>query len=272
MIVRQELFTMSHDWTDVGNVQVPKGMEYMEWKGDNPNGSEWDLGSPEAIHLDKHMLPEKEAYFLNEVGTCYHAFSNTAHMFRMQWPDVELEAGEYKVELVLHGDYVDAGEDKPPVEDVNHAQVTVSIGEHNKSVKSVCRNCEDVVYHVSAIGAGTYDVSFEVFVQWPQGGDSWGNGMFIKSFTLTKLEDTYTVHVVKVAQEATQDILERIGDHIFEKRRTFTFSTDDCVRLMQNEYANKRSYVEMVDVHLPSQQEAIATFEALGIKWAKLVL
>lgn len=272
-IVAQELFTMSHDWTDKGNVQIPNGMSYVEGVGSNPNGSEWDLGAPEAIHLDELLLPPREHYLLNEVGTCYHAFSNSAHRFKLYWPAMRLDAGKYKVDIELWGDYVGVGTDKPPVEDPEHSLVMVSFGEHNKSGRHISRNGADNVSHISMLESGTYDIGFEVFVQWPQSSDAWANGMFIKSFTLTKLsDDQYTVRVVKVAQEAEQDILERIGGHVFDNRRTFTFSTDDCVHLMQSQLANERSYVEIVDADLPSQQEAIATFEALGIKWVRLVL
>ncbi len=272
-IVKQELFTMTHDWEDVGNVQVPKGMLYVEQRGENPNGSEWDLGSPEAIHLDSLLLPPDELYLLNEVDTCYHAFSNTAHKFKLWWPNVELEAGEYKIELNLWGDYVGVGEDKPPVEDPEHTQVVVFFGEHNKAGKFVCGNCEDSVSHISTLEGGAYDIGFNVFVQWPQGSDAWANGMFIQSLTLTKLDvERYTVRVVKLGQESTIEATHDALNYVFEKKRTLAYSTDDCVHMMENELANESSYVEMIDTNLPSQQEAIATFEALGIKWATLHL
>ncbi len=269
MIIKDELFTMSQDWTDIGNVQVPKGMEYAVTLGTNPNGSEWDLGNPECIHLDETMLPPDEHHYLNEVGTCYHAFCNCAHKFTLYWPNVPLDGGEYKLELNLWGDYVDAGEDKPPVEDVEHTQVTLSFNDNSKS-KFVCRNCEDVVTHTVTLPKGLYNIGFEVFVQWPQGGDAWANGMFIKSFKLYKLEDRYTIKVVKLAQESTHEMTQDVLDYVYDNKRTLTFSTDDSVRMLENEQGNERSYVEMVDIDMPSQREAISTFEALGIQWEEL--
>lgn len=270
MIVKQELFTMSHDWKDVGNVQVPLGMNYVEQVGLNPSGNGHDLGSPEAIHLDKTMLPSHEHYFLNKVGTCYHAFANSAHKFMLWWQDVELTSGVYKLELEYTGDYVNAGTDKPPVSDQYHTEIELSIGKA-KHIVYANRNGSDTASIQQVIDSdGLFNVGIFIYVKWPKSSDMWANGMFIKSITLTKLNTVYEVRVVKVAQEANEDTLSKVMDYVHIRRRTFTFSTDDCVKLMQNVQANKNSCVEIVDKDDPSQQGTISVLEALGIKWEEL--
>lgn len=262
------------EWYDIGNVQVPNGMKFKEVLGTNPEHPDdpvQDLGQIEAVHLDKEYIPpEEHEKFLNEWGVCWHAFSRTAHSFMLYWEDVSVTRGKYKLTMELCGDYVGEGTDKPPVEDPEHAKLTLFVGDGSCSTY-INRNSNQVIEReIDITEDATINIGFDVFVQWAQSSESWANGCFIKSFTfeyVAPLGELYNIFVLLIPQEATLSRSQEIVEDAFKDKRTFMYSADDALYSLQNPRADSDSKVYVVDMHMPSQQRAIALFDASGVPW-----
>ncbi|PJF32789.1 MAG: hypothetical protein CUN57_04050, partial [Phototrophicales bacterium] len=85
-------------------------------------------------------------------------------------------------------------------------------------------------------------------------------------------QNSYTVVVVKLPQEFSEQQTQMALSQQYQNRHTFTYSTDDTVRLMTNPLAKVDSYVKVYEPSYPSQVAAVQVFNENGILWEPVYL
>lgn len=214
-------FWMDAGWYDVGNVQVWHGWDYAERSGDSEfgDGEAHNIyGSPEAIHVDRTMLPESEhTHFLNEFGTAYKVFAaNRAYRARWSAP-IHLTPGVYRIELDMTADwYVWEGKKVVPM-DPKGARVELFIGEAGRGAfmfpKPLSRQrlTQDIVVK----SAKEYDVGFGITNVYA----IHNGGCFLQRFRLIRLGAIETViepSAPVVTQTAYEPVERPSGTYVFD--------------------------------------------------------
>ena len=185
-------------WYDLGNVQVPiingRKMDFWSAAGKNifGDGKPWNDFAPlEGVFRWDTHLPEREHYFLNDKGRCYHLFGPAMASWARFSYKVHLEPGTYRLELDLWGDWVDIKKGKKvPKPDPGHARVELFLSDQGQ--KDWIRpeyNAQSVLKReIRVEHSGEYDVGFGVLTVFAPGGGPGANGCFLRSFKLERVE------------------------------------------------------------------------------------